>query len=949
MDFLCVPETPSRPLTKTLYPCDPEDRWDGQSFLSFARRKGMQHIVPLDLRPDGDPGDAPFRELLHPTPLAEQHRLYTTWFIFGLLAEFLGVNPDENGLRQLAQVMEPDEAIEELYQTCVATDATDGKRYLTMASLFDGNILGLLVYRVTTTYEGSMQARLNHLSRCLQVTKGMLDYVRIDFDPSLKCAIAALGEFLALSIQASFVEVRKQAPSLTRPQVGFSWKTNMFELGSEIRDKMPAAGWCKSDWSRANAVYRNLQTLHYLSYLDRFVPGRDHGACTEASCQAAQIDNATYKLSHAIPGCECKEFVVDIESIKRILLETDTFPVLIFDPDKTDLVVRKFEPGVEYIAISHVWADGLGNPHANTLHTCEIERLRTLLKPVEDHHAEIHPDEPRPVYHLWIDTLCCPVGRLEPVCNKISLNRMKAVYEKAAHVLVLDLALTGHAAEGLHPATILLRIFATSMWMRRLWTLQEGVLARSLYVQFKDKPIHVKSSIDELAKTIIDFRYWAIHSDILREWNRFEDLRTIVFASDTAKPTAPNSHPTHKLYQAIQAAVDYRSVSVASDEAVCISTLLDRGLKRVLNVELPEENVTEIHPTDRTKDKLPRSWLERDKQRAAERMRIVWEEIAKADDGIPARMVFLVDTPLPQPGWGWAPESLLGYGDSAFNTPYKTLEYVDWPTGLDKSTVPNGVPTGHGLRVDLPGLTLEARPLVAGVPLHAWDGVLSANAKEDFVYFQDAAETGRWFRVQDWHTSVSAGNHPWTARRMTSHGPSDKPDSHPLCTDVDSGKIALIKGEDNSPYRGMQWLMVEVLDDADGSPSLHGDEKGRRVRWLRKVIVSEVPPQDIVVMVTLQRIARQVASGEATREFIRAALQATDTTSEEYAAAREGLRQELKDTMAETWKTDPEFVEAVTRTVGDGMEEYIWTAVPLWSAHLVVSRDVPQGHVWIVD
>ncbi|KAK3687901.1 hypothetical protein B0T22DRAFT_535200 [Podospora appendiculata] len=936
MDFLCIPETPSRPLTKTLYPCGPEERWDGKSFLGFAHRKGLQHIVPMDLRPDGDPGDVPFRELIHPTPLDEQHRIYTTWFIFGLLAEFLGVNPDENGFRQLAQVMQPDEAVEELYQTCVATDAADGNRYLAMARLFDDNILGLLVYRVTATYGGPMQARLNHLSNCLRVTKGMLDCARIDFDPPLKCAIAALGEFLSLSIQASFAEVRKQAPSLTRPQVGFSWKSNMFQLGSEIREKMPAAGWCKSDWSRANAVYQNLQTLHYLSYLDRFVPGRDHGVCTEASCRAAQIDNATYKLSHAVPGCECNEFVVDIASIKRILLETDTFPVLIFDPDKTDLVVRKFEPGVEYIAISHVWADGLGNPHANTLHTCEIERLRALLKPIEGHHGETHPDSPHPVYHLWIDTLCCPVGRLEPVCNKISLNRMKAVYEKAAHVLVLDRALTGHAAEGLHPATALLRIFASSMWMRRLWTLQEGVLAQSLYVQFKDKPVHVKSLIDKLGKTIIDFRYWAIHSDIVREWNRFEDFRAIVFA-DPIKPPATNSNPTHKLYQTIQAAVDYRSVSVASDEAVCISTLLGRGLKRVLDVQLPDENVPGIHPTDRTKDEAKRAWLERDKQRAAERMRIVWEEIAKADEGIPARMIFLVDTPLPQSGWGWAPNSLLGYGDSAFNTPYKTLEYVDWPTGLADSHVLKGVPTGHGLRVDLPGLTLEARPLVPGVPLHAWDGVLSANSKEDFVYFQDV-ETGRWFRMQDWHASTSAGT---------------PPDSHPLCTDIDSGKIALIKGEDNSPYRAMLWLMVEVLNEVDGSlpSSSQCNQEGRRVRWLRKVIVSEVQPQDVVVIATLQRIARQVASGDATMEFALAAMQATNTgtPSEKYAVAREGLRQKLKDAVAESWKTEPEFVEAVTRTVGDGMEEYIWTAVPMWSAHQVVSREVPQGRVWFVD
>ena len=85
-----------------------------------------------------------------------------------------------------------------------------------------------------------------------------------------------------------------------------------------------------------------------------------------------------------------------------------------------------------------------------------MARLSRLIKAVEDTVHAANPSKPRPTYHLWIDTLCCPVAKLEPHCNAISLTRMKTVYEQATHVLVLDLALSVHDAEPLHPVTLLL-------------------------------------------------------------------------------------------------------------------------------------------------------------------------------------------------------------------------------------------------------------------------------------------------------------------------------------------------------------------------------------------------------------------------------------------------------------------------------------------------------------
>jgi len=121
------------------------------------------------------------------------------------------------------------------------------------------------------------------------------------------------------------------------------------------------------------------------------------------------------------------------------------------------------------------------------------------------------------------------------------MGRIRAVYEEADHVLVLDKSLSpctssvppetsgegdGEAdgeASGeaplAKPAETCLRIL-TSTWMRRLWTLQEGVLAKSLYFEFQDRLVHLVKETAELGDLLIkhkDLRYFRIWRDISLE------------------------------------------------------------------------------------------------------------------------------------------------------------------------------------------------------------------------------------------------------------------------------------------------------------------------------------------------------------------------------------------------------------------------------------------------
>ncbi|KAK0610757.1 hypothetical protein B0T14DRAFT_557920 [Immersiella caudata] len=912
MDLFCIPENSSHKVAKTPYLCDSDDRWDGGPFVTYPQRGGFLHMVPLSLRQYDL--ETPYTELIHPSELQFRQKIFIRWLFIGLVSEFLSSNEQEDPERP-PDNPEAGELRASIYEHCVKTDG-DGQTFLTGEIIT--NVIGAVVG--LTNLSKDVQGRLNYLSQCLRVASGMLTSPAVQgIDRSLKFAIAGLGELMS-NIIRNGVALKDFGEVSSLPQTGFDWKHDYLTHDDTIKERMKSAGWCPSDLGRSNALYQHLFTMHYLSLMDRHVPGRDHSGCTDMICSAAQIDNEKYQLSHDTERCDgtCDEFRVDIGKIKEILGGSETYPVLVFDPeDETALLVDPFVPGCEYIALSHVWADGLGNTKDNTLQKCQIARLRRLVSAVEDTVWAQDDSKPRPKYHIWVDTLCCPVAKLEPEYNKLSLLRMKTVYEQATHVLVLDLALSIHEAEGLRPATILLRIFGSSIWMRRLWTLQgsyppfadtekglttstiEGVLANSMYFQFRDRPVHAQSLLPRLLDPS-DFRYWIMWADINKELRRLTHL--------SHHPTAlkPPSPEPHQLYRSIQDALDFRSVSYPSDEPICIATLLSLSLPSILSSS---------HPSD-----TPETTTEK-------RMCTLWRLLADADDGLPARLIFIVDTPLTTPGFGWAPNSMLGNGDNR-GRQYHNLEYTTVKDGVSiPGRTPSGFITEFGLAVEFTGWLLHPKPMAPELPLNPWEGVLK-EYREDLVFFRDG-ETGECYRMMDWHASHVAP--PTAITRGLTEGEVDE--KRVIGSAVDTGRMALIRGEDVDPHNTMLWLLVEILE-VGAVPKERDGKPGYRVRWVRKVMVS--------------KIAVEVAASEETREFVRV-KGSFDSESKEFAEAKENVKQKLKDATAEAWKNAEGFATAVERTVSEGMEEYIWASIPMRFSHEVKGVVVPESQRWYVD
>lgn len=311
----------------------------------------------------------------------------------------------------------------------------------------------------------------------------------------------------------------------------------------------------------------------------------DHSRCTEESCCADNIDSNTYITEH-FPGCDgvdCGFVGPDMEKVEEILrrgkiplirfgscnpsdglftglgnmqeldfVEAVSLPgkqsyakILAAVPDvptiglenlfecrklKTPewkLEVIEFDPAesessTPFVAISHVWSDGMGNVRGNSLPKC---RLPFLQRAIWQCRAPIKMNRGRPgdttlksysllidddeasglasqaILPFWLDTFCVP--KTSGDAKTTALRLMGKTYASASKVLVLDgrfcsPSLGGHgfeiAIESHSYMDCVARIIG-SKWMRRLWTLQEGLLASELLFMFKEGPLDVRNII----------------------------------------------------------------------------------------------------------------------------------------------------------------------------------------------------------------------------------------------------------------------------------------------------------------------------------------------------------------------------------------------------------------------------------------------------------------------
>lgn len=446
-------------------------------------------------------------------------------------------------------------------------------------------------------------------------------------ETSLRSAVACLDDVATTLLQIAKFEVLHAPQKLLPDEVYLSlavlaltldWcSQRIFGLGSErtfatatsqlrcvfLESRMIVLGWCPSHiFELYNRV--SLSGLYYMSLLGPRVTARKHVKCTKEDCLMNHVPDDEYVRMHVMEGCACGDFSIDMGKVVTIL-EDGKFPVISL-LDRSGLLevdVVEYREPMRYVAISHVWSDGFGNPHHNRLTECQITMLSSRIAETVGNNSKEF------ACHLWIDTLCVP---LTPRASRdAAIKAMRTIYEAAEIVLVLDAELLAANSYGTYEEP-LMRI-SSSNWLRRLWTLQEAIFARKLVFQFADKGLDVTPLL-ELS-----------HRDSSNELYNMIGLKSTLFHRPFTQMMRTSAYSDGARFSMLWSVLQFRSTSKARDEPLCVAAILGLDIGQLLET-----------PDDR-------------------KMQLFWSMLRS----IPPDILFQSGPRLPDEGHRWAPSSLL--------------------------------------------------------------------------------------------------------------------------------------------------------------------------------------------------------------------------------------------------------------------------------------------------
>lgn len=166
--------------------------------------------------------------------------------------------------------------------------------------------------------------------------------------------------------------------------------------------------WCAREVAIiGDLVEHDPCTLLYCAQLQRNADRADHSRCNATICNAYQIDESVYQTKHWQQGCDCEFLGLQDEKVSSLPTKltkyisvprslqsirmmtwrdwrphTQMVPLIGVEAARLASKASKhldLQTNVRCVAISHVWADGMGNAKENTLPECQISRLQVLI------------------------------------------------------------------------------------------------------------------------------------------------------------------------------------------------------------------------------------------------------------------------------------------------------------------------------------------------------------------------------------------------------------------------------------------------------------------------------------------------------------------------------------------------------------------------------------------
>ena len=247
-----------------------------------------------------------------------------------------------------------------------------------------------------------------HLLSCTSLLRNCMPQIesrlppKSRLPPSSRQSLYSTLEVLSICVSKGFSgQSYKQGTYCVVPVLSQIWTVDKVE-------KMRRLGWCPYQANQLEKIYSAAQICLYLEKLDKrksLVYGDRHQDCSISVCRGLQ---SPQESQHRYPQCGCNEVDIEDNEWEKLLqiLDSNKIPVLCLSrsADEVNVTVAAADQDVKYTAISHVWADGLGNKRANALRQCQInhiyDRLNNFQTPFTSDRQEVF---------VWVDTICCPL------------------------------------------------------------------------------------------------------------------------------------------------------------------------------------------------------------------------------------------------------------------------------------------------------------------------------------------------------------------------------------------------------------------------------------------------------------------------------------------------------------------------------------------------------------
>ncbi|KAK7957756.1 hypothetical protein PG988_012604 [Apiospora saccharicola] len=395
--------------------------------------------------------------------------------------------------------------------------------------------------------------------------------------------------------------------------------------------------------------------------------------CTPYECCYMTIDNLNrHSTKHMTKDCTCAAFGPDHNKVFEILAEeSSTIPLLKFgnredENDHVSLEVLGIDPkdlgNLEFVAISHVWSDGWGNEHFNKLNCCQLKRIQRQIE-----WGTGNQDTP-----FWMDTLVVPIGRgdIGRKARNKAIQQIFHVFNAAKQTIVVDNGLMT-MQEGTQIETAMKIL--SSGWTRRLWTLQEAHLSRSLCFAFEEtertaRPLWGLPEFETQRDSVEDPAGVNIKMRVKTQLSKIITRRGAVRNGDLSVSEAAT------MVADIWHAARWRTTSQAQHEILVIATML--GL---ITDDFDAAKRRNIHETKRQ-----------------QLFKVFWKRLHEKHKGaIPAGIIFLPVDKINIQGYAWAPKTWLLAHEATYPEP---MSFWNPPTELFDD---------DGLLVHYPGFILH--------------------------------------------------------------------------------------------------------------------------------------------------------------------------------------------------------------------------------------------------